>query len=129
MIDENTYNQFNDNSLDTYEDFLKSNPIVTDYSSWLKKNNKKSDEKIESKKVELDKKLKKDEDYRYIPSLVWMEMYLPRFEMVYGKFNYSKNDLTNKQKCEELLNYYAKKCGIKKINEIYKKKPHRGILR
>ena len=34
-----------------------------------------------------------------------------------------------KQKCEQLLNYYAKKCGIKKINEIYKKKPHRGILR
>ena len=128
-MDKNTYNQFNDNSLDTYESFLESNPFVTDYSSWLKKNNKKEKDKIETKKIELDEKLKKDEDYRYIPSLVWMEMYLPRFEMVYGKFTYSKSDISNKQKCEELLHYYETKCGIKNVQEIYKKKPHKGILR
>ncbi len=128
MIDENTYNQVNDNTLDSYESFIESNPIVTDFSSWLKKNNKR-EEKIESKKVELDEKLKKDEDYRYIPSLVWMEMYLPRFEMVYGKFKYSKNGITNKQKCEELLHYYEKKCGVKRVEEIIRKRPHKGILR
>lgn len=128
MIDENI-NQVNTNTLDNYESFIESNPIVTDFSSWLKKNNKKDEEKKEVKKIELDEKLKKDDDYRYIPSLVWMEMYLPRFEKAYGKFSYSKSDISNKQKCVELLHYYEIKCGIKKVEEIYKKRPHKGILR
>ncbi|MBP3766635.1 MAG: hypothetical protein J6G98_05590 [Bacilli bacterium] len=132
MIDENTYNQVNDNTLDSYENFIESNPIVDDYSSWLKKNKtSKSSVEITNqvKKRELDEKLKKDEDYRYIPSLVWMEMYLPRFEVAYGKFTYSKSDISNKQKCEELLKYYSSKCGVKKIDEIFKRRPHKGILR
>ena len=35
--------QVNTNTLDNYESFIESNPIVTDFSSWLKKNNKKDD--------------------------------------------------------------------------------------
>ena len=129
MIDENTYNQVNDNTLDNYENFIESNPIVTDFSSWLKKNNKKDEEKIEIKKNKLEEQLKKDEDYRYFMYLYWLELYLPRFEMRYGQFNYSNSELSNKQKCVELLHYYETECGIKKVEEIFKRKPHRGILR
>lgn len=76
--------------------------------------------------VTLEERHRKDEDYRYVPSLVWMEMYLPRFESRYGEFNYSSDDISNKQKCEELLDYFGNICGVSKIEEIYKKGSHRG---
>ena len=158
MIDEITYNQVNDNPSDTYSDFIKNNseftdydtwiserknqntkdeydeyiktnPISTDISSWLKKKSKIDEEKIEVRQAKLDVQLEKDDDYKYVIELIWMEMYLPRFEMKYGKFNYSEKATTNKTKCEELLHYYAYTCGLKNIKEIYKKKPHKGMFR
>ena len=83
----------------------------------------------EVKAKELEERHKKDEDYRYIPSLVWLEMYLPHYEVVFGEFKYSNNNLTNKQKCEELLTYFSDVCGITDIKDIYKRRPHRGFHR
>lgn len=84
-------------------------------------NNEVMMEDIILNKEKLEEQYRKAEDYRYVPRLVWMEMYLPRFEKKYGKFNYSSESISNKQKCQELLDYFGNICGINKVEEIYKR--------
>ena len=64
----------------------------------------------------------------YEPMRIWLEQYLDRYKTIYGEFKYSKDNLTNQEKCEELIKYYEK-CGCNRVEEIFKRKPHRGISR
>lgn len=125
-IDEDTYFQITGiNDKEEYKNFLKSNKRFVDVS-------KPKEEKssiIEEKNKELEEKHKKADDLRYIPSLIWLEQYLGRYEIVYGKFKYTSDKLSNKEKCEELLDYYSTVCGLDKIEDIFKKRPHKGIHR
>lgn len=125
-IDKNTYYKLiGEEDEESYINFLNNNPNFVDID---KHNTRKTifDSNISSienkKAIENNQKI---DDYRYGPYLIWLELYLPRFETVYGKFNYSNENITMKQKCEELLNYYANRCNIENIEEI-KKKPHKG---
>ena len=140
IIDEDTFTKITNENKDAYLKFLKENPLFVDVNDALENKKTKEESKIknnleEEKKLKLEKERelqerhKKDEDYRYVPSLVWLEMYLPRYELVYGEFKYSNDNLSNKQKCEELLTYFSDVCGITDIKDIYKKKPHRGFYR
>lgn len=140
VIDQETYTSVTNEGKDEYLKFLRDNPFYIDVNEAIEKNKEKrqkqhqkeleQQEKYKLKKQkELEEKHQRDEDYRYIPSLVWLEMYLPRFEMVYGEFVYSKKELSNKQKCEELLNYFGEVCGITDIQDIFKMKPHKSSYR
>lgn len=130
-IDNNTLTQVINEDKDQYLKFLRDNPNMSvkeyrDKFEQEKINRQKEMEEYNLKrKKELDEKHQKDEDYRYIPSLVWLEMYLPHFEIDYGKFNYSKDDISNKRKCEELLYYFSNICGVTNIRQIFRKKSHR----
>ena len=138
-IDFETYEQLTSETKDDYVNFLKNNPSFIDTKEAILSNIKKKQE-LEQEKIkqqhdymvqkqkQLEERHRKDEDYRYIPSLVWLEMYLPRYELEFGKFDYSNKELTNKQKCEELLNYFGSVCGITDIKDIFKRKPRRGLI-
>lgn len=140
IIDQETFTKITNEDKDEYLKFLNENPLFVDINDALEskrkakeieteKNIELEQQLLEQKSKELEERHKKDEDYRYIPSLVWLEMYLPRYELVYGEFEYSNDKLTNKQKCEELLTYFSDVCGITDVKDIYKKRPHRGFYR
>lgn len=139
-IDEDTYYQITgEKDYNSYVEFLNNNKKFVDVTKQRKtifddKILKSDNIEIEKQKVQinaesLEEKHKQADDLRFFPSLIWLEMYLPRYELVYGCFNYSKEILTNKQKCEELLEYYGNICGITDIKDIFKKKPHKGFYR
>ena len=140
IIDEETFTKVTNEDKDEYLKFLNENPLFVDINDALEskrktkeieseKNIELEQQLLEQKSKELEERHKKDEDYRYVPSLVWLEMYLPRYELIYGEFEYSNDQLTNKQKCEELLTYFSDVCGITDVKDIYKKRPHRGFYR
>lgn len=134
-IDSDTYYQIiGSQDEESYKNFLINNPRFKDINSQRKsvysENIVAKPVVEESKKISEKTKLQcqheKDEDYRYFPHRFWLEQYLPRFEMTYGKFFYSSDNLTNKAMCEELLIYYSEVCHIDNIENI-KKGSLRGI--
>lgn len=147
-IDEDTYYQIiGEEDKNSYVNFLENNPKFVDVTKPTENKKRKSvyDNNIINKKISMedqidleDKQQKNEtqisleerhqrtEDLRYMPYLIWLEMYLPRHERVFGAFEYSDDQITNKQKCEELLNYYSSTCGITNIEEIYRTRGHRS---
>ena len=132
IIDEDTYRQFDEQG--DYDNFLKDNSAFKDKNTYLYeikdngKNITEEKQKLEEKKQKLlEERHKKDEDYRYFMHVFWMEQYLPRFEEQYGEFSYPSDNLTNQQKCEALLKYYGDTCNITNIQDIFKRRPHKGF--
>lgn len=113
-IDKETYFQIiGKEDEQAYQEFLENNPRFIN-------------QEIEKPKYQIDeKKLQKmhehDEDFLYIEPLVRLEFALPWHEQTNKSFNYSKANLTRKQKCLELINYYKNVCGITSTEQIFKR--------
>ncbi len=128
-IDEDTYFKIiGKKDKSDYQRFLKDNPQFIDITKKKTTLEKVKQEVISNKEKELEEKHKRADDFRYIMPLIWLEQYLDRYKTIYGEFKYSKDNLTNQEKCEELIKYYEK-CGCNRVEEIFKRKPHRGISR
>lgn len=128
-IDEDTYFKIiSKEDKSDYQRFLKDNPQFIDVTKKKTTLEKVKQEVISNKEKELEEKHKRADDFRYIMPLIWLEQYLDRYKTIYGEFKYSKDNLTNQEKCEELIKYYEK-CGCNRVEEIFKRKPHRGISR
>lgn len=110
-MDEATFKQVGG---ENFESFLKETPNVYKYP--FDKKEQLTIEKEEKKNI-----CKSTEDFNNFLQITWLELYLPRFELQYGMFEYSKSDLSDSEKIEELLGYYANTCGIEDISEIPKK--------
>ncbi len=119
FIDQNIYQAISGKkSRKSYETFLENNPNFVDLNYSSKKEIKEDVIAKEKIQKELEQNLEKTEDYRYVMNLIWLEMYLPKYERKYGAFKYSNENMTNREKCEELLEYYADVCGIGDIKKI-----------
>lgn len=131
-IDNDSYNQITGETEEEFKSFLKRNDCAVDITPRKKvfDNNivetvkSDSSESVPSKKEELELKHKQDEDHRYIFTLFWLEQYLPRFELTFGEFRYSKDNLSNKEKCLELQKYFEDVCNISNVEDIRKRSVH-----
>ena len=121
---------------DIYLKFLNDEPLFEDLSMRIAKKNKKIEEeklkkeqeqeRLKQVKEEYLKQLyKKDEDYRYMIKIVWLETHIKDFENIYGPFSYSTSNLSYQEKYEELLEYFGDVCGISNVEDI--RKPHRSF--
>lgn len=111
-----------------YQRFLKDNPQFIDVTKKKTTLEKVKQEVILNKEKELEEKHKRADDFRYFFHVTWLEQYLDRYKTIYGEFKYSKDNLTNQEKCDELIEYYYK-CGCNSVEEILKRKPRRGLSR
>lgn len=133
-IDEDTYYQIiGEEDQNSYVNFLANNPKFVDVTKPIESKKRKTiydsniinnESNIEDQ-ITLKERHQKTDDLRFMPHLIWLEMYLPRHEKVFGNFEYSSDQITNKEKCEELLEYYSSTCGITDIEDIFKR-AHRG---
>jgi hypothetical protein len=132
-IDEDSYMQITNEDEEGFKSFLDRNKKVVDITPRKKVLDsnitgivKEKPITLESidKKEELVIKHQKDDDHRYIFCLFWLEQYLPRFELAFGEFHYSKEGLSNKEKCIELQRYFEDVCKIKNVEDIRKKSVH-----
>lgn len=133
-IDKETYYQIiGQEDEQSYINFLKNNPKFVNFTNQRKsifsENIVQKECAVEEvkeipKKTKLQIQHEKADDYRYFPHRIWLEQYLPRFEMVYGKFFYSNENLSNKEKCQELLTYYSEVCHINNIEDIKNSSAH-----
>lgn len=125
-MDEDTFHQIWGN--DDFDSFFRNHPNVYRYPIDKKVTSKNDileslDKKTNEKNLTLEKTqaCTSTEDFNNFLQITWLELYLPRFELQYGMFEYSKSDLSASEKIEELLEYYANTCGIEDISEIPKK--------
>ena len=124
FMDYDTYNQIIGGSLADYLEFLKENPTVVDPSMSVQKASQKEEKKME--KTAKPEKTIKNEDYRYTIGVIVLETYLPRFEMKYGEFKYSSEDITNEQRYMELKNYFNNICEVNSIDDLIKKSSYKS---
>lgn len=113
-MDEATFKQVGG---EDFEGFLKENLTVYKYPFDEKEQlNNQKENNLNNQNI-----CRSTEDFNNFLQITWLELYLPRFELQYGMFEYSKSDLSDSEKIEELLGYYANNCGIENISEIPKK--------
>lgn len=106
-----------------------------DYNKFLERNSSFCNVHFEKEKYIKNVKQTEDKiitpctttrEFKNFLMLTWLELYLPRFEIKYQRFQYSDPNLSIVQKIDELLEFYSN-CGITNICEIPKKSMRRKI--
>ena len=134
--EENIFTQITNEEKDIYLKYLKDESLFDGLSVRIKRKNEKIEEEKtrlqkekeqleQLKQKNLEEKLKKDNDYMYMPRTMWLETYVEHFEKLYGPFYYSTNDLLYQEKYKELLDYFEGTCGISNVEDILKS--HRSL--
>lgn len=123
-IDEDTFSQIFGSESD-YDTFLKENPVFTRDESVKKEKKKKTTSEWKSDNI---KSIHSIDDFYQFLYLTWLELYLPRYELKYGEFQYSKDseEMTNLEKINELLDYFVD-CGVGTNIEEIRKSSFRGF--
>lgn len=127
IIEENNFIQMTNQDTESYIRELDERVSLGHIDVDLKEVKRENQVQTEQQK-RLEEAYEKAEDYNYMPYCHWLETFIPYYAKKYGPFNYSSNDLTNKQKIAELLNYYNKIHILNETEDIRKKKPHRGLF-
>lgn len=110
--------------------FLQIFGSKSDYKYFLKENSstskdifaKKGKKQVPNWKSDNIRAIHSIDDFYHFLYLTWLELYLPRYELKHGEFQYSQDPekMTNLEKINELLDYFVE-CGVgKNIEEIRK---------
>ena len=117
-LDKDTFLEITGKTEKEYYYFLKTHPKYINPD--IEKEHKLPLSEKEKETIKNNPNKKHNDDIDFLIPLTILKLLLPKYEIVYGKFSFSSEELSNELKCHEILKYLKEVCGVKNNEEIGK---------